>query len=370
MTDMPIAAWHELYARAIEPNAFYHPAWACAASALAREACRAKALLAWHPREKNRLIGMLPVASGWCTLGLPLPFLVSWQPYTRLTTPLLDRDCAVEAADGLIEAAKASGARALLHVDYSSQGAAAQAMNEALRARGLAPRVQRARERALLDATQDAEAMLGEALGAKKLKELRRQRHRLEDDGAVSFEVATSPADVVAALEEFMALEAGGWKGARGTALAADDGDMAFIRSAVPALAVEGRCEIATLKRAGVPVASGIVLRHGTRAYFFKIAYDEALAKLSPGVQLTLELTRRLCADETIHDVDSVANAYHPMIDKIWRGRLAFASAVIPLRPADPLIGVIDFLIRARERTRRDVRRLYHALLELREKNS
>src|SRR4029079_16816347 len=98
ITDVPIAAWHDLFARAIEPNAFYHPAWACAVSAHARDARGAKALVAWHPRERNRLIGLMPVTSGWRAYALPLPFLVSWQPYTRLTTPLLDRDHAAEAA--------------------------------------------------------------------------------------------------------------------------------------------------------------------------------------------------------------------------------------------------------------------------------
>ena len=105
-----------------------------------------------------------------------------------------------------------------------------------------------------------------------------------------------------------------------------------------------------------------MVLRHGKRAYFFKIAYDEALAKSSPGVQLTLDLTRHLCSDPAIAEVDSTANAYHPMIDKIWRQRMAIATSLIPLRANDPFIGAIQFLIHARERTRRDARRYFHLL--------
>jgi CelD/BcsL family acetyltransferase involved in cellulose biosynthesis len=225
----------------------------------------------------------------------------------------------------------------------------------------------RQRERALHDATQDAETLLHYAIGPNKLKELSRQRHRLADDGAVTFEVARSIAEVTRALEHFLRLEASGWKGTRGTALAGDHGDTAFVRSATAALAAEGRCEIVSLAVAGKPVAAGIVLRHGSRAWFFKIAYDEALAKMSPGVQLTLELTKYLCADPAVTEVDSTANAYHPMIDKLWRGRMPVASALAPLRPGDSLTGIIEFLIQARERTRRDARRLYHRLLEFRE---
>ena len=61
--------------------------------------------------------------------------------------------------------------------------------------------------------TKDSDAV------AKKLKELRRQRHRLSDHGAVRFDVARTPRAVAVALETFLALEAGGWKGQRGTAL-------------------------------------------------------------------------------------------------------------------------------------------------------
>ena len=132
------------------------------------------------------------------------------------------------------------------------------------------------------------------------------------------------------------------------------------MRASTMALAAEGLCEVVTLSSGDKPVASGIVLRHASHAYFFKIAYDEELAKSSPGVQLTLDLTRYLCSDGAITEVDSTANAYHPMIDKIWRGRLAIATALLPLRANDPFIGPMKFAINARERFRRDARRYFY----------
>src|SRR5438445_197094 len=66
--------------------------------------------------------------------------------------------------------------------------------------------------RACLDATREPEELLRGALGAKKLKELRRQRHRLADHGEVRFEVARAADEVARALEIFLTLEAGGWK--------------------------------------------------------------------------------------------------------------------------------------------------------------
>ncbi|MGY4358119.1 hypothetical protein ACVW0J_004612 [Bradyrhizobium sp. i1.7.7] len=168
--------------------------------------------------------------------------------------------------------------------------------------------------------------LLHEALGAKKLKELRRQRHRLEEHGPVAFEVARKPDEIGPALETFLQLEASGWKGKRGTALIQHAGDATFIRRAVPALAETAQCEVITLRAGTTPVAAGIVLHHQDRAFFFKLGIDERFARYSPGVQLTLDLTRHLCADPAIASADSTASADHPMINPIWRGRFAIGG--------------------------------------------
>jgi len=159
------------------------------------------------------------------------------------------------------------------------------------------------------------------------------------------------------AIETFLALEASGWKGKRGTALVQVKGDAAFIRRATRALAEGGRCQIVTLRAGATPVASGIVLRHLSRAFFFKLGVDEQFAKFSPGVQLTLELTRHLCADPEITSVDSTASPDHPMINPIWRGRFAIGDVLVPLRRNDPLVAMIHAALIARQFARKTARR-------------
>jgi hypothetical protein len=186
---------------------------------------------------------------------------------------------------------------------------------------------------------------------------LRRLRHRLAEHGTVRFDVARSPKDAAAALETFLALEAGGWKGTRGTALAQNDGDIRFIRRATTALAASNQCEIVTLRTGDTPVAAGIVLRHQDRAFFFKIGVDERFAKYSPGVQLTLDLTRHLCADPGIASADSTASPDHPMINPIWRGRFAIGDVLIPLRSGDPAVAMIRTALTLRKLAREPARR-------------
>lgn len=361
LTAIEPGQWRALAQRAIEPNGYYLPGWELAVSATARGRTDASALAAFDG-SSARLIGLMPVISLWRAWRIPLPALVSAHPYGTLCSPLIDHDAPIEAATRLLQQARAAGAHALVLSDVALDGAAMNSLDQVLNRDGLKPRILSSYVRASLDATQDGETLLREALGARKMKELRRQRHRLEEHGPVVFEVARRLDEIGPALETFLQLEASGWKGKRGTALVQHAGDTTFIRRAVPALADTAQCEIVTLRAGTSPVAAGVVLRHQDRAFFFKLGIDERFARYSPGVQLTLELTRHLCADPAIASADSTAGADHPMINPIWRGRFAVGDVLIPLRRNDPVVALIHAALIglnvARDTARRAVRRL------------
>jgi Acetyltransferase (GNAT) domain len=133
-----------------------------------------------------------------------------------------------------------------------------------------------------------------------------------------------------------------------------------------PALAETGQCEIVTLRTGDTPVAAAIVLRHQDRAFYFKLGIDERFAKFSPGVQLTLDLTRHLCADPAIATADSTAGADHPMIDPIWRGRFAIGDVLIPLRRNDPAVALIHAALTLRGLMRELARRTHHFIRDRR----
>lgn len=361
LTAIEPGRWRALAQRTVEPNGYYLPAWELAVSATARDRTGASALSVCGG-SSMRLIGLMPVVSLWQAWKIPLPALVSAHPYGTLCSPLIDRDASLEAATRLLQRAREAGAHTLILRDVALDGAAMSSLSQVLNPAGLKPRVLSSYIRASLDATQDGDRLLHEALGAKKLKELRRQRHRLAEHGVISFDIARRPDEIRVALETFLHLEASGWKGKRGTALIQDAGDAAFIRRAVPALAETAQCEIVTLRAGTTPVAAGIVLRHQDRAFFFKLGIDERFAKYSPGVQLTLDLTRHLCADPAIASADSTASADHPMINPIWRGRFAIGDVLIPLRRNDPMVALIHAALLARGLARDAARRAIHLI--------
>jgi CelD/BcsL family acetyltransferase involved in cellulose biosynthesis len=373
LASVAVEGWRALADRAVEPNGYYLPGWALAIDASARGRTNVSALGAWSDAAESgaaRLIGLMPAISLWRAYRLPLPALVSADPYGTLCTPLLEREMPDEAAGRLMSQAREAGAHALILRDVALDGAVMKTFTRVLERGGMRPRLLQSHARACLDATRDADELLRDALGSKKLKELRRQRHRLAEHGGVSFEVVQTPGGVARALETFLNLEASGWKAQRGTALTQDDGDAAFIRRAVTALAENGQCEIATLRAGDTPVAAAIVLRHQDRAFYFKLGVDERFAKFSPGVQLTLDVTRHLCADPAIAMVDSMAAPDHPMINPIWRGRLAIGDVLIPLRRNDPTAALIHVALMLRQRIREPARRVVRLIRKLKEKRT
>ena len=375
LTAIAAGQWRALAERAIEPNGYHLPDWELAVNASARGRTGVSALGAWSDASlaldgTTNLIGLVPVISLWRAYRIPLPALVSADPYGTLCTPPLDRGAADDAVARLIQQARKAGAHALILRDVSLDGAAMKVFASVLQQAGMRPLVLQSHVRACLDATRDADELLRDALGAKKLKELRRQRNRLAEHGAIHFDVARTPEEVGSAVEIFLNLEASGWKAKRGTALMQDDGDAGFVRRAAIALAETGQCEIVTLRADDIPVAAAVVLRHMDRAFYFKLGVDERFAKLSPGVQLTLDLTRHLCADPAIAMADSTAGADHPMINPIWRGRLAIGDVLIPLRRRDPVVPLISAALKLRRLLREPARRAAHFIRQRQEKSA
>ena len=77
------------------------------------------------------------------------------------------------------------------------------------------------------------------------------------------------------------------------------------------------------------PIAAMVTLSSGATAWCWKVAYDESYARFSPGVQILLDVTQTLLDDPAVARADSCATADHPMIDHVWRERLALADRLV-----------------------------------------
>jgi CelD/BcsL family acetyltransferase involved in cellulose biosynthesis len=348
-------AWTGLAERALERNIFAEPVFALTAAQHIAEARNAVAVLVWERGDgPAALVGLFPA------LWPRTPFLPNavrtWRSsYAALGVPLVDRSCAERVVETYLKFLGARGARcaAAMFAMVPECGLFAQVVEKVANRRGLSLNRLGAHVRAVLPS--GADELL---LSPKKLKELKRQLRRLGELGEVRFERHREPCAVRAALETFLAIEASGWKSDRGTALVQDTGAATFVRTMVRELARDGRCRIDVLKVGATAIAAGIVIESGDRAYFWKVAYDQAYSRYSPGVQLTLALTQRQLERKSIAVTDSCAIADHPMIDHLWRDRMSIVDPIVSSRPAPWRPAAI---VMAREQARRGMRAMVKA---------
>jgi len=129
---------------------------------------------------------------------------------------------------------------------------------------------------------------------------IRKARRRIEACGGSEIVVSTA-AELPAAYEQFVSLEASGWKGAEATSLshrpAWRDPFGAF-------LGRTGTAQVRSLFVGERLAASQICVTVGGSLVLIKVAYDELLAHLSPGNVLMANLVEECCEDPAVDRID------------------------------------------------------------------
>ena len=199
------------------------------------------------------------------------------------------------------------------------------------------------------------EAWFDSNIGPKRRKEYRRLTNRLSEMGRFELLSLGAGRDCKSWVTELLVLEAAGWKGKRGTAMAADPALQSALMESCQLLGAAGKLRFWKLVLNGKPIAIMNAIVDGDQAWLGKIAYDENYAKFSPGVLLILFATEKLFAESRIKLVDSCAIPGHPMIENIWRDRIEMADVII----APKSIGTKRFTLTVTaEKLRRSVRGL------------
>ena len=184
--------------------------------------------------------------------------------------------------------------------------------------------------RALLASALAPGAYYEHSVRKKKRKEIDRLRNRLRETGPIAFARLSQDAPVGDWTRDFLALEASGWKGRAGTALAAASDTRTFLTDAISGAHDAGRLEMIRMTVGERTVAMLINFLTPPGSFAFKIAYDESFARYSPGVMVQIENLALL--DRTDIDwMDSCAVEDHPMINGLWMERRAIVRVTVPL---------------------------------------
>jgi CelD/BcsL family acetyltransferase involved in cellulose biosynthesis len=264
----------------------------------------------------ERLAGLFPFERVARYKGLPAAALVSWRhPHCLLCTPLVRTGAARACLKALFDAPGAP----LAEFAYLPAGEPFhQVLVAELAARGAPSIVNRAYERGLL---RKHRATISGRFRRQAARNERRLKHlayvRLEPDG-----------DIGRWIDDFLRLEASGWKGRRGGAMACSEPSRRYFGEIVRAAFDRGRLLFCGLDLDGRPIARRCSFTGGEGAYAFKIAYDEALAEFSPGALLELDNVRRLDAHPTLQWMDAFTEANVLAVERLWPERRTMQTLV------------------------------------------
>lgn len=326
-----------LCARTIEPNVFFNPRFLAPAMPRLEDREVRLAVIRDGNEYRSRLRLLVPYSVERPAMPLGVPVMRTWSsPFGPLGTPLLDRD----DPEGVIEDFFAMLARPHLKLprvfvlpDMRLDGAVARMLRSVAETRGLPLVVTGEFERPFLESDNEGDEYLKNAFGNRHFREFKRLGRRLAEQGTVEHKVARSQEDVRHAIEQFLTLEAAGWKGRQRTAMAIDRYRAAFAREAVHRMSEQDLCRIHTLTLDGRTIASLVVFIEAGVAYTWKTAYDETLSAYSPGVLLMMAVTRQHLDDPNIMMTDSCAVPDHPMVGKMWSERKPMGTFVVGLTP-------------------------------------
>jgi hypothetical protein len=332
--------WAELAREAAEPNVFYEPQ-VLLPTLRAFSADDLTVVLVWAGTAKPELWGMFPLLRGRAGGRFGFSYLRIWaHTYSYVPVPLVHREHGPEVIGAFFDWIRgAMGFLQLLEIDKLPVGGAFhRLLAEELARRGAKTFVRDRWTRALLAPSCDAEAYQAGALAPKRRKELRRQRRRLGELGKLEFVSFGEGEDLEQWLRDFLALESGGWKGRQGTALSSRERHAEFFLEMARGCDRARRFGATAIRLDGRAIAIQILLRSGNGAYAFKIGYDEAYARFSPGVLLELDLVERVARGGFVDWIDSSATRDHPMINRLWTERRDIETWTVGLSPAGRVV--------------------------------
>ncbi len=323
--------------RVMEANVFFAPRFLAPAMPRLDERQIRLAVIRDEDVRRSRVRLLMPFSVEKPGFSVGPSILRVWSnPFGPLGTPLVDAEGAAETIDNLLEALARPEAKLpgiLVLPDLRLNGRFTQLIKAVAISRDLPLTVTNTFDRPMLESQEDGDTYLRSTVSKNHLRDMRRQFRLLGELGHISYNVARQPEEIRRRMEEFLALEASGWKGRKRSAMVMDRFRAAFAREAITNLAEVDAVRIHTLDLNGVAIASMVVFIMAGEAYTWKTAYDERYARFSPGKLLLADLTDWHLDDPNIERTDSCAVPDHPIMSRLWKEREEMGTLLIGLRP-------------------------------------
>ena len=184
--------------------------------------------------------------------------------------------------------------------------------------------------RRILRPQADAECYLRKSLSGKELKELRRKERRLAELGQVELRTLSPNGDLHVWVEDFLQLEASGWKGCKGSAMGINPVNRDFFQTVATEAYWRKKLWMNGLFLNDKPIAMKCTFLTSSGLFAFKIAFDEEFGGVSPGYLLEVATIREMHQRSDIQWIDSCTSYKPTMFDRLWLDQRVMQTLLLP----------------------------------------
>lgn len=352
-------SFDDLVRRALIPNVYMHPAVARAAELHGGR--RIVIVLVWQAAGPRRtLVGAWLLAEAKGTGG----FSVLDTALNRLVfagTPVVDAGLVPDVLGKMLEAIEREPnlPRIIVASDLNADEPLLSKLREVLSRRRSRAMVVGRRRRAVLTRRADG-ALSTELVISARQKQESRRKSRLLAEAGIEHVALTHGSEIAEPFRAFLEIEAGGWKGTKehkGWAIRLDPALEPFAEEMIQGLMRSGCACIDALRCGERWIAFSIWLRSGSRAFGWKMAYDETFSRFGPGRRLSELVIATFLANGKLTSFDSCNGSETSFHSAIWPERLELVDIVIDVHRGGSWSGTLFMILElSRRRARASLR--------------
>ena len=344
-----VREWAALEERALEPNAYLSPCFVLPALKHLTPRRRALFILAEDGVSECRKlcgVGIFHHSAG--TKRLPFPHLKAYRsPHSYLSGLLIDRDLSERTLDAFF-AFLCKRRHRWFGVEFGNicrDTALVHQMN--LSARKLdVPWYEIGRTTRVVLIPEELGNDGGlPFLSSKLKKKYRRQIRLLEQLEPVAWRFRRGSEIDHQCIDTFLHLENAGWKGKQGSSLRSRDNHEAFFEEMIQGFSRSGRAFFTELSVGSKVIASSSNMISGTAGFAFKIGFDPAFARFSPGILNEIQFLQKVRSVASDLDYIDSGAAEGSFMESLWPHRRTLVSGFFATnRLVEPVFAGMDFL--------------------------
>ena len=252
-------------------------------------------------------------------------------PYITSSIPQIDKNHSEEAMAAMIQAMGSTQANGhfWLFKNFMTNGPVGSLLKAHLASQNMPSALSDEYSRPVMTHGETFENHMKTQVSRSRRRGLARNRKRLQELGAVTTRAFTNGDDLDAAVDDFLRIEAAGWKGDQGSALACNENLATFARAAFGSKNTMPAARADMLYLDDKPIAASLSVLSGKTVFTLKTAYDEIYKSFGPGLLLEQDIVESFLSEDWAEMMDSAVTEQPHVLGGMWNSNATVGTMLL-----------------------------------------